>query len=95
MEDHQLSSVFKYKSAHSLMLNETDEKTEQLSHTCILLAWVLMGNTRGYGLSKLQHLGWQETYCRTAKEYTEENLLRILKTIFSFLRVKNKQKTQT
>lgn len=36
--------------------------------TCILLAWVLLGDAVGRGLRKLEllhHLGGQETHCRT------------------------------
>ena len=70
------------------MQNKSANNTEQLIQTCILLAWVLMRNTRGYGLSKLHHLGWQETYCRTATEYTQKHHVRISKHTFSLCRLK-------
>lgn len=44
------------------------------ARTCILLAWVLLGDAGGRGLRKLEllhHLGGQETHCRTVNEYTE------------------------
>lgn len=42
--------------------------------TCVLLAWVLLGDAGGRGLRKLEllhHLGRQETHCRTVNQDPE------------------------
>lgn len=48
-----------------------------LLDTCVLLAWVLLGDTGGRRLRKLEllhHLGGQETHCRTVNEWNARTL---------------------